>query len=62
MTWTYVQKTGALSRNGNPIGTGYSGNTIGLDKPEMQDKGRPESFIAGAAGEGGSTGATRETR
>jgi len=28
----------------------------------MQDKGRPESFIAGAAGEGGSTGATRETR
>jgi len=31
-------------------------------KPEMQDKGRPESFIAGAAGEGGSTGATRETR
>jgi len=28
-------------------------------KPEMQDKGRPASFIAGAAGEGVATGATR---
>jgi len=28
-------------------------------KPEMQDEGQPESFITGAAGEGGSTGATR---
>jgi hypothetical protein len=36
MTWTYVQKTGALSHDGEPIGTGYSGNTTGLNNPEAQ--------------------------
>ncbi|HMG87541.1 MAG TPA: hypothetical protein VK574_17540 [Terracidiphilus sp.] len=30
-------------------------------KPEMQGKGRPEFFIAGAAGEGESNGATRNS-
>ena len=38
MTWIYVQKIGALSRDGNPVGTGYSGNTAGLNNPDMQDK------------------------
>ena len=38
MTWEYVQKTGALSHNGNPVATGYSGNTIGLNNPDVQNK------------------------
>jgi hypothetical protein len=38
MAWTYTQKTGALSHNGNPVATGYSGNTTGLDNPAAQDK------------------------
>jgi hypothetical protein len=37
MTWTYAQKTGALSRDGVHIADGYSGNTIGLNNPDMQD-------------------------
>lgn len=36
MTWTYVQSTGALSHDGEPIGTGYSGNTTGLNNPAAQ--------------------------
>ncbi len=36
MTWTYVQTTGALSHDGEPIGTGYSGNTTGLNNPAAQ--------------------------
>jgi len=36
MSWTYVQKSGDLSHNGEPIGTGYSGNTAGLNNPNME--------------------------
>jgi hypothetical protein len=38
MAWTYVQKTGVLSHDGEPIGTGYSGNAVGLNNPDTQDK------------------------
>ncbi|HEY6338005.1 MAG TPA: tlde1 domain-containing protein [Candidatus Sulfotelmatobacter sp.] len=34
--WTYVQKTGALLRNNQPIGTGYSGFDNGKNNPDMQ--------------------------
>ena len=37
MTWTYAQKTGALSHNGTHVATGYSGNTTGLNNPDEQD-------------------------
>jgi hypothetical protein len=38
MTWTYVQRTGALSHNGEPIATAYCGNSTGLNNPLEQDK------------------------
>jgi hypothetical protein len=38
LTWTYVQRTGSLNRDGTPIATGYSGNTTGLNNPDAQDK------------------------
>ena len=34
--WTYVQKTGALVRDGAIVGTGYSGFGEGKNNPEMQ--------------------------
>ena len=35
--WTYDQSTGALSRDGAPIGDGYSGFESGKNNPEMQN-------------------------
>ncbi len=37
MTWRYVQSTGALDRDGQHEGVGYSGNTGGLNNPAMQN-------------------------
>ena len=34
--WTYAQKTGALLRNGQAAGTGYSGFDNGKNNPAMQ--------------------------
>src|SRR5450432_1024973 len=34
--WQYSQTTGALTRDGVPIGKGYSGNGDGLNNPAMQ--------------------------
>jgi len=34
-TWTYSQSTGILS-DGEPLGTGYSGNTTGLNNASME--------------------------
>ena len=34
--WTYAQKTGALLRNGQLVGTGYSGFDEGKNNPAMQ--------------------------
>lgn len=34
--WTYVQKTGALLRNDQPVATGYSGFDNGKNNPDMQ--------------------------
>ena len=37
MSWTYNSANGNLSRNGVLVGTGYSGNTSGLNDPGMDD-------------------------
>jgi hypothetical protein len=37
MPWSYSQSSGALSHDGVPVGTGYSGNGEGLDNPHLQD-------------------------
>lgn len=34
--WTYAQKTGNLSQNGQPVATGYSGFDVGRNNPAMQ--------------------------
>ena len=34
--WTYVQKTGALLRNNQPVGKGYSGFDNGKNNPDLQ--------------------------
>jgi len=34
--WTYAQKTGVLQRNGQLVGTGYSGFDNGKNNPDMQ--------------------------
>jgi len=34
--WTYAQKTGDLLRNGQRVGTGYSGFDNGKNNPSMQ--------------------------
>lgn len=37
MTWTYVQRTGSLLRNGHLVGSGYAGRYEGKNNPAMQD-------------------------
>lgn len=37
MSWIYNSANGNLSRNGELVGTGYSGNTAGLNNPAMDD-------------------------
>lgn len=37
MTWLYEQSTGALSRDDDPVATGYAGKGEGKNNPEMQD-------------------------
>ena len=37
MTWTYRQSTGELSREGNLVAVGYSGNGDGRNNPFMQN-------------------------
>lgn len=37
MTWFYNQQTGALTRNGQPIATGYSGTGAGRNNPHFQN-------------------------
>jgi hypothetical protein len=37
MTWLYEQSTGALSRDGVTVATGYSGAGDGKNNPGMQD-------------------------
>jgi Tlde1 domain len=34
--WTFVQHTGAIFHDGQPKGTGYSGNGTGKNNPAMQ--------------------------
>lgn len=34
--WIYAQKTGVLRRNGQAVGTGYSGFDNGKNNPDMQ--------------------------
>lgn len=36
--FTYEQKTGVLSHNGEKIGTGYSGHGTGYDNPDAQSQ------------------------
>ena len=36
MPWLYSQRTGALSHNGRPLATGYSGHGLGKNNPAMQ--------------------------
>ena len=37
MTWTYEQRTGWLSHDGEKVSRGYSGAKEGKNNPEMQD-------------------------
>jgi len=34
--WTFIQQTGAILRDGQPQGTGYSGAAAGKNNPAMQ--------------------------
>lgn len=36
MTWGYQQSTGDITRDGAPVGIGYSGTGAGRNNPEMQ--------------------------
>ena len=36
MSWIYHQRTGRLERNGEVVGTGYSGNGIALNNPSRE--------------------------
>lgn len=36
MSWTYSQATGAISRGGMTLGTGYSGHGEGRNNPAME--------------------------
>lgn len=36
MTWTYSQSSGAISRDGVPVGLGYSGRGEGINNPAME--------------------------
>ena len=36
MTWTYSQSTGNISRDGVPVGHGYSGHDEGVNNPDME--------------------------
>lgn len=40
MPWTYSQKSGQLSLNGQPFAVGYSGIGDGLNNPALQNKQR----------------------
>lgn len=37
MAWTYIQRTGALWRNGQFVAYGYSGHDKGVNNPDLQD-------------------------
>lgn len=37
MTWKYSQKTGNLSYNGKPVGSGYAGVGDGVNNPAAQN-------------------------
>jgi hypothetical protein len=37
MSWSYSQSTGVLIFDGDQIGTGYSGNGMGLNNPTQQN-------------------------
>ena len=37
MTWSYAQANGQMSRDGEPVATGYSGAGEGKNNPAMQD-------------------------
>lgn len=38
MAWTYAQRSGEMSHNGEPIEPGYAGNGDGLNNPDAQDQ------------------------